>query len=77
MNSLLPNFKTHFFVKNTQYEHFEKLKKSVYDKKSVAQFDFAEHYSIIQQDEIQNAHWQNTQVNIFTCVIWSIDKIHS
>lgn len=69
-NSLLLKFKTHCFVKKQQSLHFENLKKDLSENDLVVQFDFAENYSIIHQDEIQSAHWQHSQVAIFTCVVW-------
>lgn len=50
--------------------HFDKLKSDLSENDLVVQVDFAENYSIIHQDEIQSAHWQHSQVAIFTCVVW-------
>lgn len=69
-NGLLPKFRTHCFVKKQQSLHFEKLKGDLSENDLVVQVDFAENYSIIHQDEIQSAHWQHSQVAIFTCVVW-------
>jgi hypothetical protein len=42
--------------------------------KAVLQIDFSENASIIQQDEIQTAHWSHEQVTIFTAVVWCNDR---
>ena len=34
------------------------------------QLDFSENYAVVQQDEIQSAHWAHSQVTVFTCVVW-------
>ena len=36
----------------------------------VLQIDLSENASIIQQDEIQSAHWSHQQVTIFKAVAW-------
>jgi len=77
LNETLCNFKLHFFVKRRQSEYFEELKKNVRGDTAVLQMDFAENYSIILQDEIQSAHWQHSQVTIFTCCIWLKGEIKS
>lgn len=59
-NSLLPKFKTHCFVKKQQSLHFENFKRDLTDSDLVVQFEFAENYTIIHQDEIQSAHWQHS-----------------
>lgn len=65
-----PKFRTHCFVKKQQSLHFDKLKRDLSENNLVVQVDFAENYSIIHQDEIQSAHWQHSQVAIFTCEVW-------
>lgn len=57
-------------MKKQQSLHFDKLKRDLSENDLVVQVDFAENYSIIHQDEIQSAHWQHSQVAIFTCVVW-------
>ena len=32
--------------------------------------DYAENYKCFSQDEVQNAHWNQQQVTIFTSVTW-------
>lgn len=43
----------------------------------IIKVDFAENYSVFQQDEIQNAHWHHHQVTIFTCCLWYADDTES
>lgn len=57
-------------MKKQQSLHFDKLKRDLSENDLVVQVDFAKNYSIIHQDEIQSAHWQHSQVAIFTCVVW-------
>ena len=34
------------------------------------QIDFAENFSTFYQDEIQSAHWNKTQITVFTAALW-------
>lgn len=79
LNSQLRGFKTHTYIKRVQSAYFEFCKENVKSLKNeaVMQVDFAENYSLIQQDEIQSAHWSHSQVAIFTCCIWHSDKVYS
>lgn len=70
LNKSLPNFKTHTHTKNQQLEYFEMAKNNLLEDECVVQVDFAENYSLIQQDEIQSAHWQHAQTTLFTCCMW-------
>lgn len=79
LNNQLDAFKTHTYIKRAQSQYFENCKKSLTKnpKSAVMQVDFAENYSIIQQDEIQSAHWAHSQITIFTCCIWHKDRVYS
>lgn len=70
-------FKLHSFVKNIQSDCFQNTKEGLTSEKAVIQIDFAENYALISQDEIQSAHWSHAQVTLFTCCIWTTDKLHS
>lgn len=59
LNGQLPVFKVHTFVKSIQSKHFEHKKRDIGDDEMVLQIDFAENYSLVAQDEIQNAHWSH------------------
>lgn len=78
LNFQLPGFKIHTIVKKTQAEYFDSCKKSLVNTNgAVMQIDFAENFSLTQQDEIQSAHWSHSQVTIFTCCVWHDDKVYS
>lgn len=70
-------FKLHSFVKNVQSDYFQNAKQDLTSEKAVVQIDFAENYALISQDEIQSAHWSHAQVTLFTCCIWTTNKLHS
>lgn len=70
-------FKLHSFVKNVQSNYFQNAKESLTSEKAVVQIDFAENYALVSQDEIQSAHWSHAQVTLFTCCIWTTEKLHS
>ncbi|XP_063219709.1 uncharacterized protein LOC134529494 [Bacillus rossius redtenbacheri] len=77
LNTYIPNFKKHVFVKCEQARYFEDKKNNLRKGEAVMQVDFAENYSIISQDEVQSAHWQHSQVTIFTCCLWFEDMAFS
>ncbi|KAJ8720597.1 hypothetical protein PYW08_006062 [Mythimna loreyi] len=70
-------FKLHSFVKNVQSNYFHNVKQDLTSDKAIVQIDFAENYALISQDEIQSAHWSHGQVTLFTCCIWTTDKLQS
>lgn len=70
INEQLPPFKTHFYVKRVQADHFDNTKKSALPGLATIQVDYAENYTVLQQDEIQSAHWTHDRVTIFTCCVW-------
>ena len=37
---------------------------------AVLQLDFAKNYCCIAQDEVQSAHWNQTQVTLFATAAW-------
>ena len=41
------------------------------------QMDFAENFKCVAQDEVQTAHWNQSQVTLFTTVRWYCGDIHS
>ena len=73
MCNILPPFLTHCFIKRTQAESYEKDKAyslSEQSDTSMLQVDFAENYTCLAQDEVQSAHWKQSQITLFTCVTW-------
>ena len=67
----LPAFLLHTFIKRKQSSHFEAEKSKANGKHIVLQVDFAENYSIIQQNEIQSGHWAHNQVTLFTACAYT------
>ncbi|XP_063222151.1 uncharacterized protein LOC134530834 isoform X1 [Bacillus rossius redtenbacheri] len=65
LNTYIPNFKKHVFVKCEQARYFEDKKNNLRKGEAVMQVDFAENYSII------------SQVTIFTCCLWFEDMAFS
>lgn len=70
LQSQLKVFKRHVFVKRVQSKVFIEMKRNVEDDEVILQVDFAENYSSLLQDEIQSAHWNNTQITLFTACAW-------
>ncbi|XP_049306174.1 uncharacterized protein LOC125776689 [Bactrocera dorsalis] len=70
LDSQLPSFKLHTYVKRTQQKYFQDRKISIKQDEAVLQVDFAENYRLLNQNEIQSAHFSYSQVTIFTCVAW-------
>ena len=69
---LMPSFLTHSFIKRQQHKSLESDKNSTKEGCGIAvlQIDYAENYKCFSQDEVQNAHWNQQQVTIFTSVTW-------
>ncbi|CAF2102738.1 unnamed protein product, partial [Rotaria magnacalcarata] len=63
-------FLFHAFVKRQQSSFFEMIKGNVDDKHDVLQVDYSENFSIVEQDEIQNAHCSRKQLSLFTAHLW-------
>ncbi|XP_017485824.1 PREDICTED: uncharacterized protein LOC108374346 [Rhagoletis zephyria] len=66
----LPAFKLHYFIKRDQEKYFKEKKNNLRDDELILQIDFAENYRLINQNEVQEAHFSYQQVTIFTCVAW-------
>ena len=78
LQNQLPTFLVHVYIKRKQSQHFEEEKLHADGHHVVVQVDFAENYAIIQQDEIQSAHWSHGQVSIFTaCANIGDDQVKS
>ena len=78
LQNQLPAFLIHVYIKRKQSQHFEDEKARANGQHVVIQVDFAENYAIIQQDEIQSAHWSHDQVSIFTaCAYIGDDQVKS
>lgn len=70
----LKPFLIHTYIKRVQSKHFESLKSEVNMKKVVLQVDFSENFTFKYQNEIQSAHWANSQCTLFTGYAWVNDK---
>jgi hypothetical protein len=67
----IEQFLFHVLQKREQSSFFETIKTNVTDKQCLVQVGYAENYSIIEQHEIQTAHWSRRQLSLFTIYIWS------
>jgi len=74
LQSKMPSFLEHVFVKRKQAEFFEKRTAQMQPDEAVVQVDFAENYTCQHQDEVQAAHWSQQQVTLFTVAIWTKDS---
>ena len=72
----IEHFLFHVFVKRQQSSFFEMEKANVGEKKCIIQVDYSENFSLIDQNEIQTAHWSRRQLSLFTTYLWtnSIDQ---
>ena len=71
--NIVPPFLTHCFIKRKQAESYEKDKAYSLSEQSdtfMLQVDFVENYTCLAQDEVQSAHWKQSQITLFTCVTW-------
>ncbi|KAJ8896715.1 hypothetical protein PR048_002060 [Dryococelus australis] len=66
LHAKLSSFKTDCFVKRMQENNFDQNKSGIEANRVVLKVDFAENYSAISQDEVESAHWNHSQVNVFT-----------
>lgn len=73
----LPHFLRHHFIKRQQENSFNKDKTSACSEKFIIQCDFSENYTCFYQNEIQSAHWHQSQITVFTVCIWDQTGIHS
>jgi hypothetical protein len=66
----LPTFVKHHYVKRWQAAYYNSLRLSSTSSHLLLQIDFAENFTCQQQDEVQAAHWLQSQVSIFTACCW-------
>ncbi|CAF1683341.1 unnamed protein product, partial [Rotaria magnacalcarata] len=71
LSNKIKDFLFHTFVKRQQSQFFEMSKTNVTDKRCLLQVDYSENYSIVEQNEIQSAHWSKKQLSIFTAHFWA------
>ncbi|KAJ8887847.1 hypothetical protein PR048_014065 [Dryococelus australis] len=79
LNSLLPGLKHTVLSKELKSAYFATCKESLINlpNKVVMQIDFAENYTLTEQDAIQSHYLSKHQVTIFTCYVWHLDKVYS
>ncbi len=82
MCSLIPKFLEHCYVKRSQAEEYNRqrdaaLAESYSQTTALLQVDFSENYTCVNQDEIQSAHWNQSQVTLFTAATYHTGKQHS
>lgn len=65
-----PQYLWHVFVKRKQSGYFDHIKENADDTTVVCQVDYAENYTLQDQDQIQSAHWSKKQISIFTAYTW-------
>lgn len=70
LENKLKKFKQHFYVHHTQSRFFRDIKENIKRHEAVLQMDFAENFTFVSQDEVQNAHWNQAQATIFTACAW-------
>ena len=75
----LPKFLRHVFIKHKQSKSFESIKNSLKedDTHALIQVDFSENYTAEYQDEVQSAHWHQTQITLFTVAVWTKNNCDS
>lgn len=69
--NLIPTFLGNCYVKRHKAEKYKKSNSIPTTlEKALILVDFAENYTCSYQSEIQSAHWQQSQVSLFTAAIW-------
>ena len=79
---MVPQFLEHCDVKHKQAAAYNKERDKAQSQDhdpeiAVIQVDFSENYTCVWQDEIQSAHWNQSQVTLFTVATWHSGEIHA
>ena len=69
-----PKFRIHWLVKQKQAAYFNFLHDRLDPTSCLLQIDFSENAEILEQDEVQAAHWWHLQVNNKQLLIKSNNK---
>lgn len=72
----LQPFLLHTYVKRKQAATFKELQGIVNGEEILLQVDFSENASLLNQNEIQSAHWSHGQATVFTAYAWISDGIN-
>ena len=73
LGNQLPSFLVHRFVKRKQQVDFLKIIDECDSTAVVLQVDFSENVTILEQNEVQSAHWTHKQVTILTVLLGLIN----
>ncbi|CAF1275201.1 unnamed protein product [Rotaria sordida] len=70
LSQKVKQYLNHVFIKRQQSNFFEQMKADSDEKSIVVQVDYAENFSIQEQDAVQSAHWSTKTISIFTAHAW-------
>ncbi|CAF0992261.1 unnamed protein product [Didymodactylos carnosus] len=71
LESKLPHFLKHVFIKREQSKYFESIKLNTTDQYCLLQYDYSENFSTVHQNGIQLAHFSKKQLSLFTAHVWA------
>lgn len=78
--SIYPKFLQHFYIKREQEKEFAVHRKRAQSdqhlSECVLQIDFAENFKCESQDEVQQAHYNQKQISIFTTAVHHAQSTH-
>lgn len=57
LHDRIEHYLFHVFIKRRQSEYFQNAQANVSDKYCVLQVDYSENFFVVEQNEIQSAHW--------------------
>lgn len=82
ISAISTQFLRHSFCKRQQSDTFNKsdvpMAKNVeLTDTALLQVDFAENFVCVSQKEVQNAHWNQKQLSLFTSALYHNNEIHS
>ena len=67
----LDTIKSHYFITKSRSLYISDTKEKLNNETAII---FSENYSILNQDEIQNEHWNNDQVTLYLLVIYECNN---
>ena len=70
LRNQFPRFLVYRFVKRKQQPHFLKIIDECDSTAVVLQVDFSENATLLEQNEVQFAHWTHKQVTVLTAHAW-------
>ena len=80
--SILPVFLKDCYIKRNQAATYEEMRKAAASEShdqthALLQIEYFKNYTCSFQDEIQSAHWNQSQVSLFTSALCHSGRIHS